>query len=237
MQISEILKDSIIYPTKSIKTSSVFMILAVIVGVLSVVAFNLEIFEGTLNTGIKIGLMIFVLLMSLVMFFLTQGYSLDILQESIQKSNETPNFSISRQLANSRKILIVNIVYFIIPSVVSFFLGVILQLWIVPLLGIFISVVFFLATTMAECRLAKTGKLTNALNVVGTLRDINAIGFGKVFFTTLTIITIMIMSAMLVLGIAWYFNSQMLTSVIISILGVYLLFFSKRALGLLYSER
>lgn len=237
MQISEILKDSIIYPTKSIKSSSVFMILAVIVGVLSVVAFNLEIFEGTLNTGIKIGLMIFVLLISLVMFFLTQGYSLDILKESIQKSNETPNFSISRQLANSRKILIVNIVYFIIPSVVSFFLGVILQLWIVPLLGIFISVVFFLATTMAECRLAKTGKLTNALNVVGTLRDINAIGFGKVFFTTLTIITIMIMSAMLVLGIAWYFNSQMLTSVIISILGVYLLFFSKRALGLLYSER
>lgn len=237
MQISEILKDSIIYPTKSIKSSSVFMILAVIVGVLSVVAFNLEIFEGTLNTGIKIGLMIFVLLISLVMFFLTQGYSLDILKESIQKSNETPNFSISRQLANSRKILIVNIVYFIIPSVVSFFLGIILQLWIVPLLGIFISVVFFLATTMAECRLAKTGKLTNALNVVGTLRDINAIGFGKVFFTTLTIITIMIMSAMLVLGIAWYFNSQMLTSVIISILGVYLLFFSKRALGLLYSER
>lgn len=237
MQISEILKDSIIYPTKSIKSSSVFMILAVIVGVLSVVAFNLEIFEGTLNTGIKIGLMIFVLLMSLVMFFLTQGYSLDILKESIQKSNETPNFSISRQPANSRKILIVNIVYFIIPSVVSFFLGVILQLWIVPLLGVVISVVFFLATTMAECRLAKTGKLTNALNVVGTLRDINAIGFGKVFFTTLTIITIMIMSAMLVLGIAWYFNSQMLTSVIISILGVYLLFFSKRALGLLYSER
>ncbi|HIJ15283.1 MAG TPA: DUF4013 domain-containing protein [Methanosphaera sp.] len=175
--------------------------------------------------------------MSLVMFFLTQGYSLDILRQSIQKSDQTPSFNISRQLSNSRKILVVNIVYFILPSIISFFLGLILQLWIVPLLGVFISIIFFLATTMAECRLAKTGKLLNALNIVGTIRDINAIGFEKVFVTILTISIVMIMSVIAVLAISWYFSSQILTSVLIGILGVYLLFFSKRAMGLLYSER
>ncbi len=237
MQISEILKDSIIYPTKSIKSSSIFMILGIIVGIFSVMALNLEMFEGSLNTGIKIVLMMIVLLMSLLMFFLTQGYSLDILRQSIQKSDQTPSFNISRQLSNSRKILVVNIVYFILPSIISFFLGLILQLWIVPLLGVFISIIFFLATTMAECRLAKTGKLLNALNIVGTIRDINAIGFEKVFVTILTISIVMIMSVIAVLAISWYFSSQILTSVLIGILGVYLLFFSKRAMGLLYSER
>ena len=33
-------------------------------------------------------------------------------------------------------------------------------------LSLSLSIIFFLATTMAECRLAKTGKLTNALNVL-----------------------------------------------------------------------
>lgn len=213
------------------------MILGIIIGIFSVMALNLEMFEGRINTGIKIVLMMIVLLMSLVMFFLTQGYSLDILRESIQKSNQTPSFNISRQLSNSRKILVVNIVYFILPSIISFFLGLILQLWIVPLLGVFISIIFFLATTMAECRLAKTGKLINALNIVGTIRDINAIGFEKVVITMLTITIVMIMSVMFVIAVSWYFSSQILTSVLIGILGVYLLFFSKRAMGLLYSER
>ena len=213
------------------------MILGILVGMISVVALNLEMFEGTLNTGVKIGLMIIVLLLSLLMFFLTQGYSLDILKQSIQKSDETPGFNISRQLSNSKKILVVNVVYFILPSLLSFFLGLILQLWIVPFLGVLISIIFFLATTMAECRLAKTGKLTNALNVLGTLRDINAIGVGKVVITTLTVAFVMIISVILVIAISWYFSSQILTTVLIGILGVYLLFFSKRAIGLLYSER
>lgn len=97
--------------------------------------------------------------------------------------------------------------------------------------------IFFLATTMAECRLAKTGNLTNALNVVGTIRDINAIGFEKVFLTSLTVILVTVLGLLLVMGISWYFASNLITSILVSIFGVYMLFFSKRAMGLLYSER
>lgn len=237
MEIREIIKDSIFYPTKSIKSSWIFMILALFVGIIAVMPFNVEISVGNMGTAIKVGLMVLIFLFSLVLFLLTQGYSLDILKESILRSDETPKFNVSRQLSNSRKILIVNVVYFILPSIVSFFLGVILQLWIVPILGVIISMIFFLATTMAECRLAKTGNLTNALNVVGTIRDINAIGFEKVFLTSLTVILVTVLGLLLVMGISWYFASNIVTSILVSIFGVYMLFFSKRAMGLLYSER
>lgn len=237
MDIREIIKDSIFYPTKSIKSSWIFMFLAFFVGIMAVIPFNMEIYEGSMGTAIKIGLILLVFVFSLVFFLLTQGYSLDILKESILRSDETPKFNVSRQLSNSRKILIVNVVYFILPSIISFFLGVILQLWVVPILGVIVSLIFFLATTMAECRLAKTGKLKNALNVVGTIMDINAIGFEKVFLTFLTIIFVTILCLFIVLGISWYFDSSILTSVMGSIFGVYMLFFSKRAMGLLYSER
>ena len=236
MQIRDIIKDSIFYPTRNIKSSWIFMILAIFVGIIAVIPFNLEIAQGNMGTAIKVGLMLSVFVFSVLLFLLTQGYSLDILRESILRSDETPNFDLSRQLSNSSKILLVNVIYFIIPSILSFFLGVILQLWIVPILGVIISAVFFLATTMAECRLAKTGNLTNALNVVGTIRDISAIGFEKVFLTLLTIILVTILSLLIVLGISWYFASNILTSVMVSIFGVYMLFFSKRAMGLLYSE-
>lgn len=236
MQIKEILIDSIIYPTKSLKVSWVFMILAILMGIIAITPFYLEIGEGNVNIAIKIGLMFLVCLLSLGFFLLTQGYSLEILKESILESNETPKLNISRQIANSKKILVVNIVYFIIPSIISFFIGIILQLWIVPILGVLISLIFFLATTMAECRLAKMGNLMNALNFVGTIRDIHAIGFEKVFLTMLTIIIVTILSFLIVLGVSWYFGSNLLTSIMVSILGVYMLFFSKRAIGLLYSE-
>lgn len=236
MQIREIIKDSLFYPTKNIRSSWIFMFLALFVGIIAVIPFYMEISGGNTGTLIKVGLMVLVSLFSLVLFLLTQGYSLDILKESILRSDETPNFNFSRQMSNSRKILVVNVVYFILPSIISFFLGIILQLWIVPILGVFISMIFFLATTMAECRLAKTGNLTNALNVVGTIRDINVIGFGKVFLTSLTIMLVSILFLLVLLGISVYFASNLLTSVMISIFGVYMLFFSKRAMGLLYSE-
>lgn len=237
MEISDILIDSILYPTKSIKSSWIFMVSAIFMGMLTVVAFNLESFEISANNWIKLLLIAGVLLISLVLFLLTQGYSLDILKESIYQSGNTPNFKFSNQLKNSRKILVVNIFYFIVPTLLSFFLGVILQLWIMPILGLIISIIFFLATTMAECRLAKTGKLINALNVFGTLNDMHTIGFEKVLLTTLTVFSVIIISLLVVLTILWYLDSNVITSIVISIFGVYMLFFSKRAMGLLYSER
>lgn len=114
MEISDILIDSILYPTKSIKSSWIFMVSAIFMGMLTVVAFNLESFEISANNWIKLLLIAGVLLISLVLFLLTQGYSLDILKESIYQSGNTPNFKFSNQLKNSRKILVVNIFYFIV---------------------------------------------------------------------------------------------------------------------------
>lgn len=121
MEISDILIDSILYPTKSIKSSWIFMVSAIFMGMLTVVAFNLESFEISANNWIKLLLIAGVLLISLVLFLLTQGYSLDILKESIYQSGNTPNFKFSNQLKNSRKILVVNIFYFIVPTLLSFF--------------------------------------------------------------------------------------------------------------------
>lgn len=108
-----------------------------------------------------------------------------------------------------------------------------ISLLITLVVGIIVFLIFAFIKTMAEARLAKTDSLAYSLNIIESFNDIGRIGWGKVIATFIAII-IVIMVINTIFGIIC---SQVRTVWILNmILAPYLMFFSLRALGLLYSD-
>ena len=99
--------------------------------------------------------------------------------------------------------------------------------------GMILFLIFSFFQAMGEARLAHTGSLKNALNIVGAARDISRIGVGKLILLSalIFIITGIIES---ILGII--FNHFLILSVLSIVITPYLQLFSQRSLGLLYSD-
>ena len=99
--------------------------------------------------------------------------------------------------------------------------------------AIILFVIFSFLQTMAEARLAKTGSLTEALNVFEAAKDIARIGVSKVIIVILLVVIIVAVIEMVLSAIYSYVPLLSILSIIIS---PYLVFFTHRAVGLLYSD-
>ena len=243
MELSEIIKDAVKYPTSNIEALLVYMALGLIIGVVEVLTGITSITTLTLNFdfGIVLGIIgiIIVIALSLVMF----GFSLDVIKFGIRRSPDAPEIDLARQISNGLKYIIVSVVYMIIPIIIIVVLGAIFQHWIVTILGLIVAIIFAFALTMAICRLAKTENLGSALDIAGSIADLKAIGIGKVIITLIaaTIVGLIIVFILsFILGIVSAVISQDLITTIVSIiaaiLDAWLLFYENRVMGLLYSD-
>ena len=93
--------------------------------------------------------------------------------------------------------------------------------------------IFLFIQTMGESRLANTGSLGDALNIVEAFKDIGRIGWGKVIAVVVLIFIIIAVINAVISGINSYINGFSIISIIVT---PYLIFFSSRATGLLYSD-
>ena len=87
---------------------------------------------------------------------------------------------------------------------------------------------------MAQCRLAKTEDLGNALAIGEAIGDISRVGIVKVLLFIILIFVIAFILALIV-GFIYQWNGTV-GGRLMGILGVYLTFFVGRATGLLYSD-
>ena len=94
-------------------------------------------------------------------------------------------------------------------------------------------VIFTFLQTMAQARLANTGSLTEALNIFESAKDISRIGVGKVI---LVIILILIIIAIIQTVLSAIYGAVPILSVISIIITPYLIIFTQRSIGLLYSD-
>ena len=118
---------------------------------------------------------------------------------------------------------------FVSDAVVQAFANLMVSLAATLTVAVIVFVIFSFFQTMAQARLANTGSLGEALNVVEAAKDISRIGIGKVIIVVLLIIIIVaIIEA--VLSIIPFL------SILSIIIGPYLLLFGQRAIGLLYSD-
>lgn len=235
MELSEIFSDAFAYPFSNIKALVIYVILGIILGI-AIAGTLVGIMTGVTadNIWTLIGSGIIGIIISFVIGFIITGYKLDIIKYGIEKRADGPGIDFVRQFINGVKYFVVNIVYMIIPIIITAILGIIFQHWAVTILGAILSLIFSLALMMAQCRLAKTEELGNALAVGEAIGDISRVGILKVI---LFIIILAIISFILVFicGLISQWNS-IIGGIILGILAVYLVFFNGRATGLLYSD-
>lgn len=104
---------------------------------------------------------------------------------------------------------------------------------ITAIIGFVLFIIFAFLHTMAEARLANTGSLSDAVNVVEAFKDITRIGVGKV----IAVILLSIIVVAVIQGILGYIYGQIPQLSIISIIVTpYFAFFTNRVTGLLYSD-
>lgn len=237
MNIGDIIGDALAYPFSNIKALVLFAILSIIASIIGGSAI-LSI-SGALTTkglagytfgGLSIiGIIIFILVL-----FLIEGYALDIIKFGIERRSDAPGIDIMRQIENAAKLVVVDIVYYIIPVIIILVLGIFLRDWILTIISIILVILFALANFMAKCRLAKTDNLGDALAIGEAIGDISRVGLGKIIATVLVIIIVLVIVAFIIAFIANW-NST-IGSVLLGIFSVYFVFFYNRAIGLLYSE-
>lgn len=101
------------------------------------------------------------------------------------------------------------------------------------IIAVVLIIIFAFLLTMGESRLANTGSLSEAINVVEAYRDITRIGIGKV----VAVVILLIIIIAVINGILGYIFGQIPQLSIVSVLvAPYLMFFQQRATGLLYSD-
>lgn len=101
------------------------------------------------------------------------------------------------------------------------------------IIALILFIIFAFALMMGLSRLAKTDSLGEALNIPEALKDISRIGVGKVIATVILIFIIVI-----IIGVIFGFISIIVPplSFLSILINPYLMFFSYRAVGSLYSD-
>ena len=237
MNIGEIISDALVYPFNNIKA----LVLYVVLGIIGAIIGGAAIFgiagafstTGLASVGFDImgivGIIVFILIL-----FLISGYTLDIIKYGIERRADGPGIDIGRQISNAFKLIIVDIVYFIVPIIIAFVLGLFLRDWLLLIISLILFIVFALANFMAKCRLAKSDSLGEALAIGEAIGDISRVGIGKIIGTVIVIAIILIIVSFII-GLITNANNT-IGSILLGIFSVYFLFFYNRAIGLLYSN-
>lgn len=243
MELGEIITDALAYPTKNIPALLIYIVFGVLIGLVAV-ATGLGSFalgQNNVAAGGILAVLGIIIIIALLFFLL--GFSLDIIKFGIDRRDDAPGVDFQRHLINGMKYLLIAIVFFILPIIVTMLLFFIFSTWLATVLGVILTIIFMFAFAISTCRLANTEDIGDALNYNGIMDDFNRIGFSKII---LTIVVSVIIGVAVVLIITFIvglivaaLRSPQLASWIIpivsAVLNTWVLFYSNRVMGLLYS--
>ena len=236
MEIMEIISDALVYPFNNIKALVIYIVLGIIAGI-AIGGTLVGVTTGaTVNNGALVGgLGIIGLLISVIIILLILGYELDIVKYGIKRDPGSPGIDITRQVANAIKLIIVDLVYYIIPviivAVIRFLIG---NGLLTSIFLILLTIVFSIAAFMARCRLAKTDDLGDALAIGEAIGDISRVGILKIISLAVLVILIAFIVFFIISAISKW--NSVIGGLLMGIFFVYMAFFTNRALGLLYSD-
>ncbi len=101
------------------------------------------------------------------------------------------------------------------------------------IVAVVLFIFFALLQTIAQARLANTDNLGYSLNIAEAFKDIGRIGWGKVIAVVILIIIVIIVINAIINVLNAYVPGISILSIVVT---PYLVFFSSRAIGLLYSD-
>lgn len=111
----DLFKEAFSYPTKDYKALLIFGVIFLLANLTSVfAAWNFEV-NATLIALFG--------LISLILYFVTEGYILSVLKESINLNDEIPALNLGDNFIEGLKLLVVQIVYYILPTIIVLVIG------------------------------------------------------------------------------------------------------------------
>lgn len=235
MEIMEIIQDAAMYPINNVKALVIYVAL-MIVAVLALVFTGVGFFGASEATGIAadgLGILgIIGIIIALAIFILIAGYMLDVIKIATNREDGAPEIDPKRQIINGLKLIVLAFIYMIIPIIIMAILGAINQY--LTIIGLIIFLVFAVLLLIAQCRLAKTESLGEALNFGEVIGDIKEIGIVKVVLVLILVGIIGYILTLIAGGIGQF--SEIIGSILTAIFSIYVTFFENRAYGLLYSD-
>ena len=237
MSVGDIISDALGYPFRNVKALVIYMILgiiAAIIGGTTIITFSTSVATKGFSSFALGGMGVLGIIVFILLLFLIEGYGLDIVKFGIERRADSPGIDFGRQVSNAVKLLIVSIVYYVVPAVIIFILGLFLRDWIMTIISLILVILFALANFMAKCRLAKSDSLGEALAIGEAIGDISRVGLGKLLATVILVVIIAVLIVVIV-GIIGGIN-DLIGDILFGIALVYLVFFYNRAIGLLYSD-
>lgn len=274
MEITEIIKESFIFPANNLKALAIYIAITFVMGIL--VAGGIFSALGIQNSALY-GILSFILfIIAVLVGFILSGYEIDIIKTGIDLEDLAPDFDWKADLIRGIKAIIVAIVYFIIPAIITLIVafitnvpgnivnvtqyinqtavnangtvvansllemvpdsvmsGLVGSISITLLVAAVLFIIFSFIQVMANSRLANTDSLGEALNIPEAVKDISRIGVGKVI-ATLILVFIVALVINAILSAVYQQVPQL--SILNIIVTPYIMFFTNRATGLLYSD-
>ena len=274
MEITEIIKESFIFPANNLKALAIYIAITFVMGIL--VAGGIFSALGIQNSALY-GILSFILfIIAVLVGFILSGYEIDIIKTGIDLEDLAPDFDWKADLIRGIKAIIVAIVYFIIPAIITLIVafitnvpgnivnvtqyinqtavnangtvvansllemvpdsvmsGLVGSISITLLVAAVLFIIFSFIQVMANSRLANTDSLGEALNIPEAVKDISRIGVGKVIAT---LILVFIVSLVIGAILSAVYQQVPQLSILNIIVTPYLMFFTNRATGLLYSD-
>ncbi len=274
MEITEIIKDSLMFPANNLKALAIYIAITFVMGIL--VAGGIFSALGIQNSALY-GILSFILfIIAILVGFVLSGYEIDIIKTGIDFEDLAPDFDWKADLIRGIKAIIVAIVYFIIPAIITLIVafitnvpgnivnvtqyinqtavnangtvvansvlemvpesvmsGLVGSITITLLVAAVLFIIFSFIQVMANSRLANTDSLGEALNIPEAIKDISRIGVGKVIAT---IILVFIVALVINAILSAVYQQVPQLSILNIIVTPYIMFFTNRATGLLYSD-
>lgn len=274
MEITEIIKESFIFPANNLKALAIYIAITFVMGIL--IAGGIFSALGIQNSALY-GILSFILfIIAVLVGFILSGYEIDIIKTGIDLEDLAPDFDWKADFIRGIKAIIVAIVYFIIPAIITLIVafitnvpgnfvnvvqyvnqtavnangtvvansvlemvpdsvmsGLVGSISITLLVAAVLFIIFSFIQVMANSRLANTDSLGEALNIPEAVKDISRIGVGKVLAT---LILVFIVSLVIGAILSAVYQQVPQLSILNIIVTPYLMFFTNRATGLLYSD-
>ena len=275
MDITEIIKEAFVFPSKDLGKLAIYIVLSVVLGGLLVGA-TLTSLSGLMDASALIGVGGIIFVLSFILSFILLGYQMSVVKSGIDLDETAPDYEWKDNLIGGIKYFIVMIVYYIIPAVIVLITAFITNvpgkataimnqlteitsvnatmnatspavnvisntlmndlassLAVVGVVALVLFIIFAFIQTMASARLANTGSLAEAVNIIEAFKDIGRIGYGKVIATIILSVIIVIVINAIISLITQHVPAISIISIIVT---PYLTFFTSRVTGLLYSD-
>ena len=234
MGLGDILSKSISYPFSDLTKF-------LIVGLIFVISDMDGIFYGLFESNSFMA--IIGIIIAIVFSVILSGYSIDVIKRGIDNSNEIPDFDFANNFVEGIKVLIIGLVYFIIPIIITlvllFMFGAIgagldkmagsLGIW-----AVIIFIIFGIFAIIAEARFAISRSIGDALSIGEVFADVKRIGILNIILFLIVVSILLIVLALILSVVAII---PVIGIVIVDlILGGFSMLFVNYGIGLLYSE-